>query len=611
MENPHLIAKQEIVFVRLLAPFSLGILVFYGYKLSGFEQYLIALTTVLFIYLCIRNRSVKPTNIRLNKGWNGLLGHVLLFLIGALSSTLYNSHNHSDYYAFKKSDYLKISISDEPVNRQNLILFVADVTYYTTKDHLLKPISSGNRLFEHASGKIKVSLLKKDPFSTTLKYGDELLIPARFVEVAPALNPAAFDYKKWLATQNIYHQTILKQEEVVQLHTNRGNRIRRFALSLRAGQVGLFRRIIKDDDAFAVAATLILGYRADLNPEIFDIYAKTGTIHALSVSGMHVGLLYLVLNRMLWFLGNKQGLRFIKTIAILFFIWCYTLLTGFSPSALRACIMISVYILAKLFNRNTNSYNIIAFTAFCLLLYNPFFIWDVGFQLSFIAVLGLIYLQPKIQNSIPLKNPWLANLWGIVAMSISAQLATYPLSVYYFHQFPVYFLLSNLFLTLPAILIMYIGLIILLFRLEALGPFFEWLINFSNSGLGIIARLPFAGVNAIWLTKPELLLLSSALLLLIMAWDRREKGLLKISILLWLGLQSSISYHKLQSFHQKKIIQFTLKRNYAVASISAHRAIVVTDLTQKSKAFQLSVKPALDQHRVTRITFLQTNVTSD
>lgn len=267
--------------------------------------------------------------------------------------------------------------------------------------------------------------------------------------------------------------------------------------------------------------------------------------------------------------------------------------------------MISVLVVARSFAKSTNSYNIIAFAAFCLLLYNPFLIWDVGFQLSFMAVLGLIYLQPKIQALWPIKQFWLAKTWETTAMSLAAQLATYPFSVYYFHQFPIYFLLSNLFITLPAALIMYMGIVILLFKLSCIGPVFEWLICFMNTGLNWIAQLPFSGVTAIWLSKTELTLLCIALILLVVALSEFRKKQLIVALLIFLNLSVLMSFGKIKAFHQKKTIRFTLKENYAVALIRSHKAVLFTNLSPESKAFNYFIKPALDQHKITQTTFIK------
>ncbi|TKC63929.1 ComEC family competence protein [Pedobacter hiemivivus] len=603
MDSLKNIVKTDMVFVRILIPFALGILSFYSRETHFLFYYLLILNLCLFTSLIIINISYNKRNIHRRIGINGVILHCFLFVSGGLSSISYNNHINTDYYTLKDSKYLKIRITEEPQKKQNIILFSATVTKSTPQKPSLTSKKHDIRLFHRASGKIRVSILVNGTNPITLKYGEELIIPSRFTEIPAPLNPAEFDFKAWLATQNIYHQIFLKQHELVRLNTNTGNKLIRFALELRTKQVAVYRKLIKNDDAFAVASTLILGYRADLSPQMLDIYSKTGTIHALSVSGMHVGLIYFVLNWLLYFLDKKKPTRLIKTMLILSLIWFYTLLTGFSPSVLRAAIMISAYILAKLFTRTTNSYNIIAFAAFCLLVYNPFLIWDVGFQLTFLAVLGLIYLQPKIECWFHPKNSWINKIWSTIAMSLAAQLATYPFSVYYFHMFPLYFLLSNLFITLPTALIMYIGLIILLFKLDSLGPLFEWLITFTNLGLDRIAKLPFSGISAIWISKMELTVLCIALTLFIMAISEAKKQTLIIAVTLFVGLQSFMTYDKLLAFHQKSTIRFTLKKNYAVALIHSHKAILFTDLNSESKAFKYFVKPALDQFKVTQIQF--------
>lgn len=596
-------SKHELVFLRILIPFSIGILTFYGCNTSWVLACLILINIFCLTCLAIINFNYKRANIYNYNGLNGLISHCFIFFAGSLSCVLYNQCISIDYYSFKKSKYLKIRIISEPENRQNIILFNAFVTKSIDAKHSLSAQKLNNYIFSTASGKIRVTILRNEAVHLTLKYGEELLIPARYSETEPPHNPWEFNYKGWLATQNIYHKILLRQNELIRLNSNTGNKLIRFALGLRANQVAIYRKLIKNNDAFAVATTLILGYKTDLSVETLDIYSKTGTVHVLSVSGMHVGLIYVVLNWLLFFLNGKQILRAFKTIIILSLIWFYTLLTGFSPSVLRAAVMISVFITAKLLSKNINSYNVLAFAAFSLLLYNPFLIWDVGFQLSFLAVFGLIYLQPKIKNILPLKSLWLAKAWDAIAMSLAAQLATYPFSVYYFHQFPVYFLLSNLFIMVPAALIMYLGIIILVFKLEYLGVLFEWLIVFMNSGLTSISGLPFSGISAIWLTKTELVLLCLALALFIISVNKFKKKLLITSVAIFMCLQLLIAYDKLKTIHQKKTIRFSLKKNYAVALLNAQQATLFTDVKPGSQLFSYSIKPALDQHGITHILF--------
>jgi len=511
-------------FVRILLPFVIGIMLFYG-QTSFYGQSIlvwnIAICMILFSYLFIASLLYKKLRLYRFKGFNGFIWSVFIFFFGGLWAILHNESMAEDHYANKPHQFLKITVNDEPRLKNNILRFKAKVVF--CYDHIE---DDGNR----ATGSLMVSIATDSSDRLNLSYGDELIIPYKISTIKPPRHTSDFDFKAWLAAQNIYHQTFLRQADLIKLPYNSGYPVISFALNLRKEQVAFYRRIIKDDDAFAVAATLILGYRTDLDKETLGIYAKTGTIHALSVSGMHVGLVYLVLDWILQFMNRRRWLSIVKLLLILVSVWFYALLTGFSPSVLRSVIMLSVFIIAKSFARKTNSYNIMAFAACCLLLYNPFLIWDIGFQLSFLAVAGLIWLQPMIQDWWHIEQDWLYKIWGTVAMSLAAQLATFPFSLYYFHQFPVYFLISNLFILLPIAVLMYMGILILLFRIEVLGPAFEWLISFTNEGLRWIAALPFSSISGIFINKTELAVLCITLLLFIIALAEYKKRLLFASM---------------------------------------------------------------------------------
>ncbi|RYY06494.1 MAG: ComEC/Rec2 family competence protein, partial [Sphingobacteriaceae bacterium] len=241
-------------------------------------------------------------------------------------------------------------------------------------------------------------------------------------------------------------------------------------------------------------------------------YSKTGTMHVLSVSGMHVALVYIVIDLLLRFLNRKRSGILLKAVISILLIWIYALITGFSPAVCRAAVMITFVICGKTYNRHISMLNILLVSAFMLLLYNPFFITDVGFQLSYLAVFGLIILQPIIENWFDFKHQYVRKLWSLLSISLAAQLITFPISVFYFHQFPVYFLISNLFIVLPSALIMYVGIAFLLFSnidilAQPLGFLLEKTIVLMNNGLAWIEHIPFGNWNKLWLTVPEYLLL--------------------------------------------------------------------------------------------------------
>ncbi|RZL40773.1 MAG: ComEC/Rec2 family competence protein, partial [Pedobacter sp.] len=287
----------------------------------------------------------------------------------------------------------------------------------------------------------------------------------------------------------------------------------------------------------------------------------------------------------------------------------YSLITGLSPSVVRATIMITIFITAKTFARNKNGYNTLAFAAFCQLIYNPFLIWDVGFQLSYLSVFGLIYLQPKIYKWIYVKNKWLNKVWQLIALSLSAQLVTFPLCIYYFHQFPVYFLMGNLFISIPLILIMVLGIAILVPFIDKISPIFEWIIVTTNTVLKWIADLPFSTFSSVWITLPELILMSIALGLLIYGLVSKSAKFYIFSALIYIACSAITLYNDWTAIHQKKIIFFTLRKNYAAAFIDGKTAVLLTDLSPDDRNYKFFIEPTLQQSQINAIRF--TNLERD
>lgn len=580
--------------MRILFPFIAGIICAYLFANVDILFPALFVTGLLFIISLGINLAYKQLKIYNYKGLIGFVFNLFCFASGGLICLLNTQSFKKNYYANNAYNYLKVWINSEPQLTNNILRFEVE----TTNAYL-------NKKSKNVSGKLLIALKIDSLKPIQLNYGDELIITGKYLPIEPPYNPGEFDFKAWLAAKNVYQQTFINQDQLIKLNESKGNAIIKYAITQRKKQVAIYRQLIKNDEAFAVASTLVLGYRADLSKETLAAYSKTGTIHALSVSGAHVGIIFFLLNAMLSFLDRKRALKILKVIVICSLIWYYALLTGFSSSVLRSAIMITIFILAKAFNRNSNNYNILAFTAFALLVYNPFYIWDVGFQLSFISVFGLIYLQPKIYKWIYVKNKWLDKLWSAVALSLAAQLVTFPLSVYYFHQFPMYFLLGNLFILLPLIAMMYLGIAILVLRVYFLAPVFEWVITLTNNGLKWIANLPFSGITSIWLNQWQLILLSAALAFLILALVHFHKKLLIIGLSLLIVFQCYATFKKVSALKQSKVLFFSLRKNYATAFIDSKKAILVTDLKPEDKNFQFFVQPALDKMQVEDVLFVK------
>jgi len=582
--------KGEIPFVVLLLPFLAGIglgLYFSFASCILFLYILLFLAAFAFIFL---NITYKRFNIYKFKWLGGVLIHIILLLLGWIVVINYNELNHPEHFSKRPSDYLIVKINNEPKLTGDLLRFTASVEENVFKNKRTT-----------ASGTLMITL--KDSAAKSLYYGDELLIPSTYHPIDPPFNPAEFNYKKYLANQNIHYQEFLAHNQFVILSRNEGNPIIAKSLRLRQQLVEKFKRNMHDPEAIAVASTLILGYKADLSNEVLQAYSKTGTIHVLSVSGAHVAILFILLSFLLGFLDKFKYGKPIKAILIILIIWYYSLLTGFSPAVCRAAVMISMFIIGKTYSRHISTLNILAISAFFLLLYDPFFITDVGFQLSYLAVFGLVVLQPVVYKWLDLKNKWADKLWALCSVSIAAQVITFPLSAFYFHQFPVYFLVSNLFIIIPSAIIMYAGLSYLLlpaipFVSPLLAFILEKTILLMNKVLAIIEYAPYSGINKIWITVPEYLLLYAIIISAFYFLYKRRSGLLKLSLCFLLLFVTSISFKRWNNERSDSITFLNLRKHAGIVFKAGNRAIVVTDLSDSDKNYRYSIQPYLDSCHV-------------
>jgi competence protein ComEC len=319
----------------------------------------------------------------------------------------------------------------------------------------------------------------------------------------------------------------------------------KWAIQCREALLKLFRDIGFKGRELGVLSALTIGYKIDLDQETLQAYSASGATHILAVSGMHVGLIYVVLT---WVFSFLQRVRFgnvIKAVLLILMVWYYAFLTGLSPSVLRASVMITFLGLGQIAQQKLNVYNSLAIAAFVLLLINPVDLMDVGFQLSFLAVLGIVSLYPVINNWVA-SNIVVNQIWSLVAVSISAQLATFPLSLYYFHQFPNYFLLSNLVVVPLATLVIYGSIVLLVlsgFKL-LLAPFgivLYYMVWFLNEIVLWIERLPFSTWSNINLNVYQTLAWYVVTLFVILYFMRKKAAYLIATLscavlLLWLDI---------------------------------------------------------------------------
>ena len=208
------------------------------------------------------------------------------------------------------------------------------------------------------------------------------------------------------------------------------------------------------DEKKAVLATITVNYRRNMTRDVSRQFSVAGLSHLLAVSGFHVGIISAFIGMLLSFMPKRiVFFHYLKYLFMILFIWMFTYMTGLSTAAVRAAVMISIYLTGKMLKRRPDKYNTLAGAAFCMLVYNPFYLFDIGFQLSYMAVLFILYLQPRLGSLLEIKNPLLASPWNTLTVTISAQAGTLFLCFYYFGQSSLVFLFTNLFLSLLATLL--------------------------------------------------------------------------------------------------------------------------------------------------------------
>ncbi|MCX6246867.1 MAG: ComEC/Rec2 family competence protein [Bacteroidetes bacterium] len=348
--------------------------------------------------------------------------------------------------------------------------------------------------------------------SQLLCYGDRLVMTTRFTLPQVARNPGGFDNRRYLRLKGIYRQAYVNPDHWRLISRGRGNPLFRMALCWRDRMLMILRNNGLKGREFAVAGALLLGYVDEIDSDLMRDYSATGVMHILSVSGMHVGMIFLVLERLLSFLSGRKNGASIRAVLVIVFIWVYALITGLSPAVMRAAAMLSLVVAGKTMKRHPDILNILAASVIFLLAWQPVLLADPGFQLSYLAVAGIVLFYKPVYDLFVPGNWLLEKVWSIVAVSMAAQLVTLPLCLYYFHQFPNYFFITNILVIPLSNLIIYTGILCLavgsvpvisLVAAKALSL----MVWFLNAFIHWMGSLPFSVTHGIVITFPESILL--------------------------------------------------------------------------------------------------------
>lgn len=395
-------------------------------------------------------------------------------------------------------------------------------------------------------GSIQLRIKQSD--SEPLKIDDEILVLGKAQEVTMALNPYQWDYKKYLKKRNIHHQIRTSIPYIYPLNPSQRT-IRGWASKLRYTLLGKLEKTAIPERELSIVKAILLGDRGDITTDTLDTYKKAGAIHILAISGLHVGIILLLLRFLfhpLTWLSWGRPVALLLSVALL---WVYALLAGFGPSVIRAVAMFSFLAYSVFLNRITHGYNTLALSVlFLLLVINPLLVFEAGFQMSYAAVCAILWVYPVLLRIWQPRMVLIKRIWQVAAVSLAAQLGVLPVSLYYFHQFPGLFLLSSL-VVIPFLgIILGTGFIVsflaLLNRLpELLTDFYSLILRYMNEFIGWISGMDSFFLEDLPFGFPELLLTYLLIYCLISLLIKPKGKMLRLGLICFLSIQLCGIFH--------------------------------------------------------------------
>jgi competence protein ComEC len=554
---------QRTPFFRLLLPFIVGIILYqYVEFLHGMLYGLFCISVVLFLLSFINQTPKRKFQFR----W--LFGSGVFVFMLSLGYFLSSENEKTTVFDhLNQKGIYRIEIISAPVEKNK--------SYQCTVNLLGFFYSS----WKTARGKA-ILYIQKDKPASKLLFGDRLLVEAGFTTPEKAMNPDGFNYAAYLHRQGIGATCYIPSGKWQMTDRNSTFSIRRVSDRCRNYLLDVYRKFHIQGDEFAVLAAVTLGYTNDLQPDLRSGYAAAGVMHILALSGLHIGIVYVVFAFLLGFLNKTQRQRVIKSLIIILSLWAFAFLTGLSASVIRATLMFTFVTVATCFERKSQIYNTIFMSMLVMLLVNPNYLYNVGYQLSYSAVLSIIFFKPLLDKIYKPTNKFTRFAWITFSVSLAAQIGTTPFTLYYFQQFPNYFLISN-FIAIPIVtLIIYLAMGLLF---SSFIPYIPVCIGFLlnrtvwllNSVMNTIQNLPYS-VSHISLDIRQSFVLCLAIFCFSAFYFNKKVAPLMIglaSVLLTCVFNIQVNYHTLTT---KRMIVYAGMRNTHVSFINGNKNYVFT-----------------------------------
>ena len=587
--------------IKILLPFIVGILLQYQFNISNkfFVIQLIMGLLFFVIYFLLSTAKKFFTN------W--LIAVAVSFIFIALGGLISYQKNIMHQPTWIGNYY-----------QPNTPVLLTIQEPLVTKEKSYKAVASANAVYingkwQSTTGNVLL-YFKKDSTTPTLQYGSQIVFVKTLNTIANAGNPGGFNYARYCMFQNITYQAFLNDNSFITLPTTKTNWLQLLIINAQTKVLSILKNNIKGTQELGVAEALLIGYRNDLDKNLVQQYSNTGVVHIIAISGLHLGMIYFLLLLLFKPFAKFQLTKFIKPIVILIVLWGFSCMAGAAPSILRSAVMFTFLVIAESCNKRTNMYNSLTASAFVILLINPFSLWDVGFQLSYTAVLSIVIFQKHINNWFYFKNKLLHAIWKLNAITLSAQFLTLPIVLYHFHQFPTLFIVTNIFAVPFSGIILYDCLLLLITSFipaisTLVGKSVELAIWLLNQFIITADALPYSVYKAIQINNAQVWFLF--IVIAAFAYWLMKKSTIAlliglVGILFFLIIRTEDFYNK---NNQQKMIVYNISNYTGIDIVQGRKTIFIgdTELIQDGFLKNFHIAPTRVLQRTTPINFTSNN----
>lgn len=544
---------QKIPFIRITSLFLIGILIDHYFSLD--TRMVAAVLAILISILILFWHNSNFVSIQIQ---NALLS-VSIVLLGIFYPNRSTEKRDID---FSRKEYYLAEVCQKPGEKAKTF----QTTLLIQNDKLTVPEKV-------------VAYFSKVGFDQTITTGDQLIILAKPQKIKNAGNPFEFDYQSLMHQRNIWFSTYMTEGTYLKID-HQVIHISNLAEKVRDRLVAMLAEALPDKEERSVVSALTLGYRTEIDQETLDYFASTGAMHVLSVSGLHVALIFMILGFLLSFLKRGKIGPIVFSVVMISFLWIYAFISGFSPPVQRSTVMFTFVIIGNGIRRPVNIYNSLTASALFLIMLNPNVLFDVGFQLSYLAIFGIVLIQPALNNIFELTNPILKWTWSLFTVSVAAQLMTFPLGFFYFNQFPNLFWLSNFVVVPITTFIMWFGISFFIFSpFHGLSMFVGLIIQKLTyvmlAALKAMDTQPIALTRGVVLTAWQTWILYGVIAVILIFAFSKNKQWLFYGLFLVIALQCSVLATNFKLLNQKYIFVYNT-RNTMINLINGRNNYLVT-----------------------------------